>query len=101
MIPTLYLSFVILGTLAIGLAVSAKGAIHEGVAAILLLGSIACLIGAGICSRLDKIHHAMGTPPPLAPGADGKMIAIFFGVGILAVLVIVAAIKISSSDFAY
>ena len=55
----LFIAFVFLGIFSGATFVGANGAIHEGVAAILLLSSIACLIGSGILTRLEKIQKAI------------------------------------------
>jgi hypothetical protein len=53
------LGFVLSGILSFTLFGASKGAIHESIAAILLLCSITCLIGFVICDRLDKIRKAI------------------------------------------
>ena len=48
----LFIACFFLGIFSAGTFVGAKSSIHEGVGAILLLGSIACMIGGGILKRL-------------------------------------------------
>ena len=110
--PTfLYIGFVLLGIISVALASGAASAIQEGVAAILFLCSIACLIGGGICSRLDRIHAAL-TPPTKqnqepaaeltkrAPGGDSgvsaKVAALLILCGLIVLGLILGAIRLAN-----
>ena len=55
----LYVLFVFLGMASMGILLISNGAIHQCLAAVVLLASVACLIGAGICSRLDRIQRSL------------------------------------------
>jgi hypothetical protein len=97
----LYIGFVIFGLVGIDFIFGAKGAIHEGVAAILLLCSVVCLVGAGVIGWLRRIHAALATAtrptaekvnteqagdaPPDDSTIDRRLLAVF---GAIAVIVI-------------
>jgi len=67
----LYVLFVFLGMASMGILLISNGAIQQCLAGIVLLASVACLIGAGICSRLDGIRQVLlgpvSKPAPAAP----------------------------------
>lgn len=54
-----YLGFVAVGIIALALFGSAESAIHQGVAAILFVGSLLLLVGGAACSYLVKIRKAV------------------------------------------
>lgn len=55
----LYVAFVVFGFVGIASYGSADSAIDQGYAALMILTSFASLIGAAICTRLDRIRKAI------------------------------------------